>query len=216
MKIDMHVHTCYSADSNLQLDDIIQAVEERRLDGIAVTDHNDIQGALRLKQLAPFPVIVGEEIMTDDGEIIGYFLDEKIDPGLPLLDTIAQIKKQGGLVAVPHPFDRLRSSALKHNNLEIIADHLDLVEVFNSRNVFKQDNQLAKEFAEKAGLVKIAGSDAHTKPEIGAAWIEIETFNGASDFLNKAQYAAIIGKKSSIMVHVETKTKKIMRRFRRG
>ena len=216
MKIDMHVHTCHSADSNLQLEDIIQTVKERGLDGIAVTDHNEIQGALRLKQLAPFPVIVGEEIMTEDGEIIGYFLDEIIDPGLPLLETITRIKKQGGLVAVPHPFDRLRTSALKLNKLEIIADHLDLVEVFNSRIVFNQDNKLAQSFAEKANLAKIAGSDAHTKQEIGAAWIEIEKFAGASDFLTKAQYATIIAKKSSIMVHVETKTKKIMRRLRRG
>jgi predicted metal-dependent phosphoesterase TrpH len=216
MKIDMHVHTCYSADSNLQLEDIIQTVKERRLDGIAVTDHNEIQGALRLKQLAPFPVIVGEEIMTEDGEIIGYFLDEIIDPGLPLLDTIAQIKEQGGLVAAPHPFDRLRTSALKRNKLKIIADQLDLVEAFNSRIVFNQDNQLAQSFAEKASLAKIAGSDAHTKPEIGASWIEIETFVGASDFLTKAQHATIIAKKSSIMVHVETKAKKIMHQLRRG
>jgi len=216
MKIDMHVHTCYSADSNLQLENIIQAVEHSRIDGIAVTDHNEIRGALKLKKCAPFLVIVGEEIMTEDGEIIGYFLDEIIDSGLPLLDTIAQIKKQGGLVAVPHPFDRLRTSALKHNNLEIIADHIDLVEVFNSRIVFKQDNQLAQSFAEKAGLAQIAGSDAHTKAEIGAAWIEIETFNGASDFLTKAQNTTIFAKKSSIIVHVGTKTKKIMRRFGRA
>ncbi len=216
MRIDMHVHTCYSADSNLGLADIVQAVEDGLIDGLAITDHNEIKGAQELQQFAPFPVIVGEEIMTEDGEIIGYFLSKRIEAGLPLLETINQIKEQGGLVAVPHPFDRLRTSALKRNKLDLVTKYLDMIEVFNSRNVFKQDNQLAQEFAEKAGLLKIAGSDAHTKPEIGAAWIEIETFKGASDFLTKAQYATIIAKKSSIMVHVETKTKKIMRRIRRG
>lgn len=216
MRIDMHVHTCHSTDSNLKLATIVQAVEEGLLDGLAVTDHNEIKGAKELQQIAPFPVIVGEEIMTEDGEIIGYFLRKRIEPGLSLLETINQIKEQEGLVAVPHPFDRLRSSALKSNKLDHVTKHLDMIEVFNSRNIFKQDNQLAKEFAEKAGLVKIAGSDAHTKPEIGAAWIEIENFNGGGDFLTKAQYATIIAKKSSIMVHVETKTKKIMRRLRRG
>lgn len=212
----MHIHTCYSADSNLQLKDIIQAVEDRHLDGVAITDHNEVQGAQKLQQLAPFPVIVGEEIMTKDGEIIGYFLQKKIESGLPLLDTIINIKEQGGLVAVPHPFDRLRSSAIDQNKLSKIIEHIDLVETFNSRNIFQRDNLLAKEFAETKSLVKIAGSDAHTKVEIGAALIEIETFNGAFDFLKKAKEATIIARKSSIMVHLDTKTKKTMRRLKLG
>ena len=210
MKIDLHVHTVYSEDSTLQLDDIIRAVGEVKLDGLAITDHNEIKGAQALQQIAPFLVIVGEEIMTADGEITGYFLHEKIEPGLSLLDTIQQIKAQAGLIAVPHPFDRLRSSALKRNKLDLITGYLDLVEVFNSRNIFQKDNHLAEVFAERSGFGKIAGSDAHSASEIGSAWIEIETFCGAADFLNKVKEATFTASKSSIMVHVETKAKKII------
>ncbi len=213
MRIGMHVHTCHSPDSNLPLTAIMQAEEVGKLDGVAITDHNEIKGAEILQQIAAFPVIIGEEIMTEDGEITGYFLNERIEPGLPLLEAVAKIKEQRGLEAVPHPFDRLRSSALDKSCLNLILEDLDLVETFNSRNIFQHDNHRAQAFAEKAMLPGIAGSDALSKPENGAGYIEIETFKDARDFLAKVHNAIIIAKKSSIMVHVDTKAKKIMQRI---
>jgi predicted metal-dependent phosphoesterase TrpH len=213
LRIDMHVHTHYSSDSNLQLSDIIEVIKKGKIDAVAITDHNEIAGAKELQQIATFPVIIGEEIMTAEGEIIGYFLSEKIKPNLPLIETISMIKEQNGLVAVPHPFDRLRSSALKLDSLYVMAEHTDLIEIFNSRNIFAHDNRLARLYAEKKGLPGIAGSDAHTKTEIGAAYIEIEEYFGAQEFLKKVRNASICAQKSSITVHLATKANKIRQRI---
>jgi len=210
MKIDMHVHTCYSSDSSLQLNDIVSAVNEGRLDGVAITDHNEIRGAQELQQMASFPVIVGEEIMTESGEIIGLFLKKRISPGLSVLETIDCIKEQEGLVAVPHPFDRLRSSALNITKLNPFLNHIDLLEVFNSRNIFSKDNEIAALFAEQNGIAKIAGSDAHTKSEIGAAYIAIMKFANPEDFMASISNADIFTSKSPISVHLKTKVKKVI------
>jgi predicted metal-dependent phosphoesterase TrpH len=210
MKIDMHVHTCYSSDSSLQLSDIVSVVNEGRLDGVAITDHNEIIGAQKLQQMASFPVIVGEEIMTESGEIIGLFLKKRISPGLSLIETIDCIKEQEGLVAVPHPFDRLRSSAINITKLNTIINHIDLLEAFNSRNIFSKDNSAAAFFAEQNGIAKIAGSDAHTKSEIGAAYIAIMNFANPEEFMASISNADIFTSKSPISVHLKTKVKKVI------
>jgi len=158
MKVDMHVHTCYSKDATLSLETIMESCEQRGLDGVAITDHNTIAGALALKEIAPFLVIVGEEIDTTKGEILGLFLKEEIPGGLMPEEAMARIREQGGLVGVSHPLDRLRRSAMRQVALLDILDELDFLEGFNSRVTFPSDNRKAQALAQAQGLPITAGS----------------------------------------------------------
>ena len=209
MRVDLHVHTEYSNDCRLKLEEIIDTVSLGKVDALAITDHNEIEGALKLKEIASFPVIVGEEIQTIDGEIIGLFLRERITPGLSSYETVRRIKAQEGLVMIPHPYDRCRSSAIDRKALMSILDHIDIIEVFNARNVFPRDNERANKLAVNRQLLRAAGSDAHTKQEIGNAYVEMEPFTDAKDFVRNLQSAAIVGKRSPLFCHLATKTVKL-------
>ena len=191
---------------------VIAACQKKDLSGVAITDHNTIKGALNLKKIAPFKVIVGEEILTQEGEIIGYFLHEEIPPRLPLEETIKIIRAQGGLVGIPHPFGSFRRSRIKQGALERIINQVDIIEAFNARNIFVKDNHLAMAFAQKHRLVPVAGSDAHISDEIGKAYIEIEDFNDHRHFLNNLKSAKLVTKKSGLWVHVVTKWIKLLRK----
>lgn len=214
LKIDMHIHTFYSKDCMMSLEEVVKAVEIKRLHAVAVTDHNTLQGALKIKEIAPFRVIVGEEIKTKEGEITGYFLQEEIPSELSPEETIMRIKSQKGLVCIPHPFDRLRKSRLSYQSLEKIKKTVDIIEVFNSRNVFSKDDERALTFAKQNGFVKIAGSDAHTKYEVGNGYIEIEDFNSPKEFLENLKNCKIYSKKSCIFLHGITKYIKMRSRFK--
>lgn len=215
LKADLHVHTEYSGDCLTSIDRIISACRRRGIDCIAVTDHNEIRGALLLQEEAPFKVIVGEEIRTGRGEIIGYFLTKPVKPGLSPARTVEEIRKQGGLVCVPHPFDRLRSSRLDSAALAEIADEVDLIEVFNSRNVYNNDNIKAEEYARTRGIPVTVGTDAHWPWEIGRTYMNIPEFTDAASFRDglRAVSAECQGllRKSGLFVHICTKTLKILR-----
>ncbi|NIO70935.1 MAG: PHP domain-containing protein, partial [Anaerolineae bacterium] len=133
MKVDFHVHTCYSRDSLTSLETIIETCRRRGLDKVAITDHNTIAGALALREMAPELVVVGEEIKTPAGEFIAYFLEEEIPRGLSPQEAIARIRAQGGVVGVSHPLDRLRREAMRWANLMQIIDQVDVLEAFNAR-----------------------------------------------------------------------------------
>ncbi len=137
------------------------------LNCVAITDHNTIQGAIAVKDLAPFTVIVGEEISTAGGDLVGLFLEEEVPSGLTALETVRRIKDQGGLVSIPHPFDRLRSSVISPEALEDILPHTDIIEVFNARNISKKADDRALELARTHGVAGTAVSDAHTLMELG-------------------------------------------------
>src|SRR5207248_9693577 len=130
MRIDLHSHTLCSKDSCNEYDRIISAVLDCGLDGIAVTDHNELHGALELQKVAPFLVIPGEEIKTSRGEIIGLFLKEWIPPGLEPIETVERIHEQGGVAYVPHPFDEFRGSRIERGALEEVTPYIDILEVF--------------------------------------------------------------------------------------
>jgi len=215
IRIDLHTHTHFSADSSAKMEAIIAAVKRRELDAIAVTDHNRIEGALRLRDIAPFTVVVGEEIRTSEGEIIGLFLSAEVPAMLSPEETIARIKDQGGVVYVPHPFDRVRPSHLKEAALYRIVDHIDAVEVINSRTTLPWDNRRAERFCETYGLRRGAGSDAHLPREIGQAWVEMPPFANAEEFLAGLEVGRAIGRLSLPLVHMATRWEKIRRRFRR-
>lgn len=209
LKMDCHVHTGYSADCGLKIAGLLRLCPARGLNAVAVTDHNTIRGALELRERAPFKVVVGEEIKTLEGEVIGYFLEEEIPPGLSVPKTVRAIKEQGGLVCVPHPFDRLRKSALRYEALAQVIDDVDMIEAYNARNVFRQDNARALAFARRQHKPVTAGSDCHTAGEVGGSYLEMDDFDNAAGFLRNLSKATIQFSPSSIMVHCYTKLFKL-------
>ena len=201
LKADLHIHTEYSLDCNTSLDELISRCLEIGINCIAVSDHGTAEGAIKLQTMAPFPVIIAEEVLTPNGEIMGMFLKETIPSGLSVEETISRIRAQGGLVCIPHPFDRLRHSALDSNIIEEIADQIDIIEVFNARTLPFQNLTKASIFAQKYGLKQSAGSDAHTVSEIGNAYVEMPEFNGRDDFLQALAKGKICGRRTNPLVH---------------
>ena len=200
-KADLHIHTEYSMDCNTPLEKIIERCLELGINCIAIADHGTAEGALRMQGIAPFTVIVAEEILTPDGEIMGMFLNETIPSGLSIKETIARIRAQNGLVCIPHPFDTIRGSALGGKVAEQIVEQIDILEVFNSRSPLLRSSAKSLEFAEKYGIAKSAGSDAHTIAEIGHAYLEMPEFNGRDDFLQALAQGTIKGHKTSLFRH---------------
>jgi predicted metal-dependent phosphoesterase TrpH len=181
LRIDLHSHSAWSGDSRATLREIIDAAVAADIDALALTDHDAIEGALQLAAMAPFQVIVGEEVMTSEGEIIGLFLTDWVPPGRSPEETVEAIHEQGGLVYVPHPFDRVRSSStLRPPALQRIALSVDIVEVYNARCLLGQFNRQAAAFAAEHGLARGAGSDAHRAAHIGMALVEVPAFDGTA------------------------------------
>jgi len=201
IKADLHIHTAYSMDCIMSLEQIIARCLEVGINCLAVADHNAIEGAIKLKEMAPFPIIVSEEILTSNGEIIGMFLSQEIPSKLSAEETIAQIKAQGGLVCIPHPCDRLRFSVFRNQVFENIMPEVDIIEVFNARSLVPGSSAKAWELAQKYGKLASAGSDAHTPSEIGNAYVEMPEFNGKDEFLASLAQGKISGNKSSPTVH---------------
>ena len=180
MKIDLHLHTEASFDCVVPLPELLDRLVVRGVDVQAVTDHNEIWGAQKLQALADArrkthpgtpQIIVGEEVSTREGEIIGLFLTEQIPRDLSPEETVAQIRAQGGLVLLPHGFDPLKKKRLKPEALARIAEDVDLVEAFNARISRPKWNHAGAAWADARGLPKSAGSDAHTLADVGDAWV---------------------------------------------
>jgi predicted metal-dependent phosphoesterase TrpH len=180
----MHTHCDASPDSRTRVDEQARAIRAARLDVVCATDHNTIEGALRLREVAVgFRVIVGEEIRSRDGEIIGLFLDRAISPELSAEETISRIKDQGGLVIVPHPFSPSRPRPLMRTVLDRLWPRIDALEVLNGRKEFPADNKRAAKYASERGIPVAAGSDAHRASEIGRAFVEVGEFGSAEELL---------------------------------
>ena len=206
IKVDMHTHSEYSPDSRTPLASQAAAIKAAGLNVVCATDHNTIEGALRLRELAEgFRVIVGEEVSTRDGEIIGLFIEKAIPRDLTAEETIARIHDQGGLVSVPHPFSRNRRFHLQRSVLERVYKDIDCIEVFNAREAFTQDNVRAAAFASEKGIPGAVGSDAHRAAEIGRAWVEMEDFAGREDFIAALSQGSVVGKLTGNYIHVLTR-----------
>ena len=206
IKADLHIHTEYSPDCNTPLARIIDRCRETGIGCLAVADHNTIEGALKMQDIAPFPVIVAEEVLTPHGEIMGMFLKENIPGGLSVAETISRIRAQGGLVAIPHPFDRFRHSALDSEITRGLAEQgeIDVIEVFNSRTPLYRSSARAESFAKKYGIPGSAGSDAHTIQAIGNAYVEMPEFNGREDFLSALAGGTVFGHRTNPFVHINS------------
>lgn len=179
MRIDLHCHSEASPDSSSPLEEIPQRCVEKGITIQAITDHNVIWGAQKLQEIIygrseiPLTIIVGEEISTTEGELIGLFLKEKIEAGFSPEDTVREIEKQEGLVLLPHGFDPLKRWHLKMEARKKITASIDIVETFNSRISRPRWNRAAVKWAEERGVPMSAGSDAHTIADIGNAWTEV-------------------------------------------
>jgi hypothetical protein len=214
LKADLHIHTEYSLDCDTPLEKIVSRCLQIRINCVAICDHGTVDGALKIQDIAPFTVIVAEEIMTPYGEIMGMFLEKTIPSGLSVEQTISRIRAQGGLVCIPHPFDTFRRSALRSNIIEEIAEQIDIIEIFNSRTLLPQDSAKTIALASKYGKAKSAGSDAHTLYEIGNAYVEMPEFNGKDDFLQALEKGNIHGHRTSPLVHFASNWTKIKKRWR--
>lgn len=217
LRADLHCHTRHSPDSRTSPEELIRACERRRITCLAVTDHNEVAGGFELQSLAArtgaaLKVIPGEEIRTSRGEIIGYFLRERIPPRLTPAETVARIHAQGGLVAIPHPFDRLRGSRLERAALNEILPDVDIIEVWNARIHLSTYVRAAAAFAAAAGLPASAGSDAHSAWEIGGAGVELSDFDGPASFLASLRAGTIFGRSVTPLVHIASTVNKLPRR----
>jgi predicted metal-dependent phosphoesterase TrpH len=207
--VDLHMHTDHSGDCETPVEVLLATAREQGLGAIAVTDHNEISGALEAREQAAesnarggrdrIKVIVGEEVKTaEQGEVIGLFIEEKIPRGLTMAETVAEIKRQGGLVYVPHPFDRMHAVP-DYEHLLGILDDVDAIEVFNPRVAIGAFNEEAVRFAAKYRIVAGAGSDSHVAQGLGSVRIRMHDFDGPQEFLQSLSDAEIMTKPSSLL-----------------
>ncbi|MCW2993762.1 MAG: glycosyltransferase [Conexibacter sp.] len=222
--VDQHMHTDHSGDCATPVEHLLATAREQGLGAIAVTDHNEVSGAFEAQEKAAefgVKIIIGEEVKTaSQGEVIGLFLTEKIPRGLTLEETVAEIKRQGGLVYVPHPFDRMHSVP-DYEHLLKIVDDVDAIEVYNPRVAIGSFNEEAERFAAKYQIVRGAGSDSHVAAGLGSVRIRMRDFDGPAEFLESLRHAEISTKSGTLLYvqalkFLETKaTPKAARRARR-
>ena len=187
MRIDLHLHSRYSHDGRSTLEELIERCAECGLDRIALTDHNTVEGALALAEIAPDLAIVGEEAKTREGEVIGLFITRRLPPYMRAEDVMDMIHDMGGLTYVPHPLDRHRSNFSAERMAEL-ANRIDIIETYNAW-CEPAENQAAARLAKDLEKVSATGSDAHAASELGRSWMEIDDYTTPQDFLEKLRTA---------------------------
>jgi predicted metal-dependent phosphoesterase TrpH/glycosyltransferase involved in cell wall biosynthesis len=203
INVDLHMHTDHSPDCATPVEVLLATAKDRGLGAIAITDHNEISGALAGREVAAqmggIEVIVAEEVKTaEQGEVIGLFLEERIARGMTMAETIAEIRRQGGLVYVPHPFDRLHSVPDYEHLLDVVEE-IDILEVFNPRVALTAFNEEAERFAAKYRIVPGAGSDSHVAQGLGSVMIRLHEFDGAREFLEAMRDADIVRRRKNLV-----------------
>jgi predicted metal-dependent phosphoesterase TrpH len=197
---DLHIHTEYSKDCTSSVEAVLATARDVGLGAVAIADHNTIEGGLAARELAgkDLIVIVAEEVKTACGEVIGLFLEEEIPGGLSFEETLSRIKEQGGLVYIPHPFDRLRTTP----SYRVMMDNvyrIDAIETYNARVFHSSFNLNAERFAAKYHLPAGAGSDAHVLPGIGTAMLRLPRFATPDEFLASLREADIVTRRKSLL-----------------
>ena len=212
--VDFHIHTRFSRDSLLTEEKFIAKAVERGLTHVVVTNHNNIEGAIavrdKVEQLGlsdKLTVILGEEVSTRDGEVVGVFLNKTIPRGLSANETADEIHRQGGLVSIPHPFDPFRGSHIQEGPLRNLADvgKIDMIEVFNCRVTFQRHNDEAAEFARRYGIPGIAASDSHSGMEVAMAFNAMPAFDTADELRAALQQNEWHASRSSVLIHLTTR-----------
>lgn len=194
VRVDCHSHTMWSGDSTTTIDELIEAVVASGIDVLSITDHSTTNGAMDLRDVLPCRVIVGEELRTGPGELLGLFLSERIPFGVTPEEFCTRVRDQGGLVSAPHPFDPMRN-AMAPAVLRSLAERglLDVIEVFNAKVSLKHLNDEAVAFAAEFDLPGVVGSDAHVPDAIGAAYLEMPDFSDTKEFLSALRLGTVRG-----------------------
>lgn len=214
VRVELHCHTQASHDSLVPVNRYLEMCKKLGIAKIAITDHNEIKAALTAKSLAPEMVIVGEEIKTSRGELLGYFMSEWIPPGLDPMETIERLREQGAFISIPHPFDPLRGKDWEPGDLEALVPYVDAVETFNARCFKNKSNLEAAFFAINNGLLMTAGSDAHTLMELGAATLIMQDFSDAESFKAGLPEAEHDTQLSPFYTHLFSRYAKAVKKFK--
>jgi hypothetical protein len=193
-KVDLHTHSVASPDGGISANQYAHALATGLLDVIAVTDHDQIDFALRLQGELGDRIIVGEEIMTNSGEIVGLHLTSHIKPGLSPLETVKQIKEQNGVVYIPHPFETVRKG-LPADVLEELVDYIDIIEVCNGRAFLQNRHTKSAIFAKLHRLRAAASSDAHGIKGPG------KTYNQTKEIPTRETLLSVIAASTPIATH---------------
>ena len=199
--LEFHCHTIYSSDSLLTPARLLAACQRKGIIRVVITDHNTLTGALEAQQLDPQRVILGEEIMTQRGELLAAFVKEEVPPGLTPSETIERLRLQGAFISVSHPFDAFRKGHWDLPDLVEILPAIDAIEIFNSRCLKPEFNKDAQDFARQHGLAGTAGSDAHTAAELGRAMMVLPDFQTPSELKSAILQAEYRMKLSSPWIH---------------
>jgi predicted metal-dependent phosphoesterase TrpH len=213
LKVEFHSHSDASRDCLVTPAELVEAARQNGVDRLIVTDHNTIQGALRAKELDPERVIVGEELLTTQGELLAAFVQEELPRGLEPLEAIRRLREQGAFISVSHPFDRRRHGWALADLIKI-APLVDAVEVFNARCQLAGLNQAAAKFARERGLNGTAGSDAHTAREVGRAVLVLPPFEGAEQLRAVISQGRIEGRLSSPWIHLTSTYARFYKMFK--
>ena len=201
LRVEFHCHTIYSKDSLLRPEDLVKVCQQKQIDRVVVTDHNTTAGAFACQVFDPQRVIIGEEIMTTQGELLGFFLQEEIPAGLTPEETIRRLRDQGAFISVSHPFDRYRGGSWQSEDLKRILDSIDAIEIFNARCYSSAFNKQAQDFASFYALSGTTGSDAHAGFELGMATLLLPEFTNTASLKDALIHASPDLHLSSPLVH---------------
>jgi len=218
LKLDMHVHSTHSRDSIFNLNGIFKKFKKTKILPM-ICDHNSIKGSIEFGKLLKqhnldYPIIYSEEIETTDGEIIGMFISENIKQGQSVGETLDEIHDQDGFAIVPHPFDELRSTALKTDTMTEHITDINFIEGYNARNIHHNYNTKAIFYAHTHHKPITCGSDSHTYYEFGKTYIELPWFIDQQEFLKSFDTPIIHYYPAHPLVHVLSKSLKICRKLK--
>jgi len=213
LRVEFHCHSIYSKDSLTKPQALVVGARRAGIDRLIVTDHNSIEGAQAVKNIAPDLVIVGEEIMTTRGELLAAFVTELIPAGLQPAEAIRRLRDQGAFISVSHPFDVFRGGFWELGHLLEIAPLVDAIETFNSRCMDMRPNLLAQKFASQHNLAGTVGSDAHTAMEVGRSSLLLDKFNDADGLRQVIRSGESKVRLSSPLIHFTSRYATIMKKM---
>ena len=193
---------------------LISVCQRQGIQRLFVTDHNTARGAFEMASIAPDLVIPGEEIRTSQGELLAFFLEKEVLPGLQPMETIEQLRAQGAVIAVPHPYDYHRRGGWSEDQLRAVLPYVDAIETFNARSLRSKMNERAAALAREFGMAAIVGSDAHTYAEVGCTTMRMPVWVDANQFLATLPMAQLRPRRSSALVHLSSRWAALLHRIR--
>ena len=212
-KLDLHTHSTASPDGGLKAEHYEKAIDLGLIDCVAVTDHNRIDGALALRHSLGDRIIVGEEILSSSGEIIGLFLDEEIPSGLTAEETIRRIKLQNGIVYIPHPFETIRKG-LHPAILEELADQIDIIEICNGRAFMQNRSEQAVVWSRLNHVLGVSASDAHGFKGLGKTYMLVDEMPNRENFLSLISDGSVITDRPGLRALFYPKYNRFRKRLR--